>query len=127
MFAVGTSHIGPHLWLSVVMETESRFIISYRFGKSNSEKLVKQLCEETGLVDIPPKSRLVSSFFGSLKDYTTNFYIFNNNDEIMECVSNGIEYYNFERVHSSIGYITPAQKFHELNKDRNQLKLYKGD
>lgn len=109
---IGTCHIGPHLYICAVMDKASRYIIAFRFGKSDSEKLKTELCNDLGIAEMPPKSRYMSSFFGSLSD-KINSYIFRNNDERMMCAVEWIEYYNTERMHSAIGYRTPFEVFQE--------------
>ena len=62
-------------------------------------------------------------FFRSLKAEQLNCKIFANYYEVVQNVESYIYFYNYKRIHSAIGYITPAfilpcgvQKMAELEK-----------
>lgn len=114
MLQIGTGHIGPHLYLCVLMDVDSRYIIAFRFGKSNSDKLKQSLCADIG-IEVPPSSRIMSSFFSALSAERMLLNKFHNNDERMEAAVDWIDYYNIQRPHSSIGYKTPSKVYEELN------------
>lgn len=110
---IGTGHIGPHLYLCVIMDIDSRCIIAFRFGKSNSDKLKQSLCADLG-IEVPQSSRIMSSFFSALSAERMLLYRCHDNDERIEAAAEWIDYYNTERLHSSIGYKTPSKVYEEL-------------
>ena len=115
MYLMGTGHIGPRLYLCVLMEKESRFVTCFEFGKSNSDKLKKQVIEKAGIIEKPSSSRIVSAFFGSLTQECLYQNTIKNPDIIKAKVSDWINYYNFDRIHSSLGYKTPYEIFNSLH------------
>lgn len=108
---IGTGKVGPRLYLCVIMDFESRMIIGYDFGSTISDKLKQRLCQSRGIQTIPPKSRYVSSFFSALAAEQMLRYRFHDNDERKEAVEDFIEFYNEERILSSLGYKTPREVF----------------
>ena len=108
---IGTGKVGPRLYLCVLMDFESRMIIGYDFGSTNSDKLKQRLCQSRGIQTIPPKSRYVSSFFSALSAEQMMQYRFDSNDDRKAAVEEYIEFYNEERIHSSLGYKTPREVF----------------
>ena len=59
---------------------------------------------------------VMERFFRSLKTEKLNYQSFVNYKEVVENVERYIYFYNYKRIHSAIGYITPAQKMAELKK-----------
>ena len=57
-------------------------------------------------------------FFRSLKTERLSYQSFTNYQEVVENVESYIYiyFYNYKRIHSVIGYITPVQKMTELKK-----------
>ena len=108
---IGTGKVGPRLYLCVLMDIESRMIIGYDFGSTNSDKLKQRLCQSRGIQTIPPKSRYVSSFFSALSAEQMMQYRFHDNDDRTAAEEEYIEVYNEERIHSSLGYKTPREVF----------------
>ena len=47
---------------------------------------------------------------------TLNYQSFANHYEAVQNVESYIYFYNYKRIHSAIGYMTPAQKMDELEK-----------
>jgi len=113
MNLMGTGHIGPHLYLCVIMDDESRYIIAYEFGKSNSIKLQNILLNKLGIDGDIPSSRYVSAFFGSLMQECIYPCKFDNVDQRKEAVINWIDFYNNDRPHSSLKYRTPREVYSE--------------
>ena len=54
--------------------------------------------------------------FRSLKTARLNYQSFANHYEVVQNVESYIYFYNYKRIHSAIGYMTPAQKMAELEK-----------
>ncbi len=119
---IGTGKVGPRLYLCVVMHFESRMILGYEFGSSNSDKLKQSLCRNLGIQSIPPVSRYVSSFFSSLAAEQMLRYRFHDNDERKMAVVDYIEYHNNDRLHSAIKYRTPREVFMEME-EQGKLSL----
>lgn len=109
---IGTGKIGPRLYLCALMDYESRMILEYEFGSTNSEKLKQKTCLKAGLETSPPVSRYVSSFFSSLSAEQMSRYRFRDNEERKDAAFDWIKYYNFERSHSALGYKTPAEVYY---------------
>jgi transposase InsO family protein len=59
---------------------------------------------------------VMERFFRSLKTEKLNYQSFANHSEVVENVESYIYFYNYKRIHSAIGYLTPAQKMAELEK-----------
>ncbi len=59
---------------------------------------------------------VMERFFRSLKAERLNHQSFANHYEVVQNVESYIYFYNYKRIHSAIGYITPAQKMAELEK-----------
>lgn len=55
-------------------------------------------------------------FFRSLKSEKLNHLSFINHQAIVSVVNQYIEYYNYKRLYSGLGYITPVQKRQDLKK-----------
>ena len=60
--------------------------------------------------------QLWNAFFKSLKTERLNYQSFANHQEEVENVESYIYFYNYKRIHSAIGYMTPDQKMAELKK-----------
>ncbi|MDO3694436.1 integrase core domain-containing protein [Wenyingzhuangia sp. chi5] len=52
---------------------------------------------------------IAESFFKTLKYESTNRYMFKNMLQAHRTIHNYIKWYNYERLHSSLAYITPAE------------------
>ena len=59
---------------------------------------------------------VMERFFRSLKTERLNYQSFANHYEVVQNVESYIYFYNYKRIHSAIGYLTPAQKTDELTK-----------
>lgn len=57
---------------------------------------------------------VMERFFRNLKTERLNQLSFINHDAVCSAVVKYINFYNFNRIHSAIGYVTPAQKLLEL-------------
>ncbi len=55
-------------------------------------------------------------FFRSLKTERLNLLSFINHQAAVTTVESYIYFYNYKRLHSSLGYITPAQRTAEMKK-----------
>ncbi len=62
------------------------------------------------------QSAVMERFFRSLKAERLNHQSFANHFEVVQNVESYIYFYNYKRIHSAIGYMTPAQKMAELEK-----------
>ncbi|CAB5506810.1 hypothetical protein AZO1586I_1690, partial [Bathymodiolus thermophilus thioautotrophic gill symbiont] len=51
-----------------------------------------------------------------LQGQRLNYQSFTSHQEVVENVESYIYFYNYKRIYSVIGYITPAQKMAELKK-----------
>ncbi len=54
-------------------------------------------------------------FFRSLKTERLNNLVFVNHLSAVDAVEKYIRFYNYKRLHSTLGYLTPNQKKIELN------------
>ena len=59
---------------------------------------------------------VMERFFRSLKTEKINYEDFNNHNEVVKSVESYIYFYNYKRIHSAIGYLTPVEKMAELKK-----------
>jgi len=59
---------------------------------------------------------VMECFFRSLKTKRLNYQSFANHYEVVQNAESYIYFYNYKRIHSAIGYMTPAQKMAELEK-----------
>ena len=59
---------------------------------------------------------VMERFFRSLKSERLNYLSFTNHDAVVSVVESYIHFYNYKRLHSAIGYITPAKKMQILKK-----------
>ena len=59
---------------------------------------------------------VMERFFRSLKSERLNDLSFINHDAVVGVVESYIHFYNYKRLHSVIGYITPAEKMQMLKK-----------
>jgi transposase InsO family protein len=53
-------------------------------------------------------------FFRSLKSKRLNYFRFENKEQLQREIDNYISFYNYKRIHSAIGYLTPNEKMVEL-------------
>ena len=58
----------------------------------------------------------MARFFRSLKTEKLNDQSFVNHSEVVQNVESYVYFYNHKKIHSAIGYLTPAQKMAELKK-----------
>lgn len=105
--SIGTRKVETRLYLCVLMDFESRMIIGYDFGSTNSDNLHQRLCQSRGVQTIPPKSQYVSV----LSAEQMMQYRFASNDDFKAAVEEYLEFYNEDRIHSSLGYKTPREVF----------------
>ena len=63
---------------------------------------------------------VAESFFKTLKYECTNRYYFKSILEAITVIDDYIHWYNYKRIHSAIGYKTPAEK--ELEIKINNIK-----
>jgi transposase InsO family protein len=59
---------------------------------------------------------VMERFFRSLKSERLNHLTFINHDAVCHTVESYLHFYNYRRLHSTLGYITPAQKMARLKK-----------
>lgn len=59
---------------------------------------------------------IIERFFRSLKTERLNHLQFINHESVISEVESYIYFYNYKRLHSAIDYMTPNQKFNELQK-----------
>lgn len=59
---------------------------------------------------------VMERFFRSLKSERLNHLTFIHHAAVISTVESYIYFYNYKRLHSSLGYITPVQKMAELKK-----------
>ncbi|SMM98905.1 Mobile element protein [uncultured Candidatus Thioglobus sp.] len=59
---------------------------------------------------------IMERFFRSLKTEKLNYQSFASHQEVVENVESYIYFYNYKRIRSAIGYLTPVQKMDELKK-----------
>ncbi len=59
---------------------------------------------------------VMERFFRSLKSERLNDLLFINHQAVIEAVESYIHFYNYSRLHSKIGYITPVEKMTLLKK-----------
>ena len=59
---------------------------------------------------------VMERFFRNLKTERLNYQSFENHYEVVQNVESYIYFYNYKRIHSAIGHMTPAQKMAELEK-----------
>ncbi len=57
---------------------------------------------------------VMERFFRSLKTERLNQLSFMNHESVVQVVEQYIHFYNYKRLHSTLGYLTPAQKKMEL-------------
>ncbi len=80
-----------------------------------------QYCEQTQITQSMSRrgnywdNTVMERFFRSLKTEKLNCQSFTNH-EVVQNVGSYIYFYNYKRIHSAIGYLTPAQKMAELKK-----------
>jgi len=59
---------------------------------------------------------VMERFFRRLKTERLNALIFINHSSAKSIINTYIRFYNYERLHSAIDYLTPNQKFQEMKK-----------
>lgn len=57
---------------------------------------------------------VMERFFRSLKTERLNYLTFMNHETAVQMIKKYIHFYNYKRLHSTLGYLTPAQKKIEL-------------
>lgn len=57
---------------------------------------------------------VMERFFRSLKTERFNHLSFINHQSVINKIEDYIQFYNYYRRYSTIGYLTPHQKYHEL-------------
>jgi len=63
---------------------------------------------------------VAESFFKTIKHECLNRYLFSSFNQLYACISDYIGWYNTERIHSSLGYLSPLEmemKLRKLNKN----------
>lgn len=91
-------------------------------GVQYSAKAFVQYCNQSKITQSMSRrgncwdNAVMERFFRSLKTEKLNYQSFANHSEVMQNVESYIYFYNYKRIHSAIGYITPAQKMAELKK-----------
>ena len=78
----------------------------------NSKNIIQSMSRRGDCWD----NAVMERFFRSLKTERLNYQSFANHREVVENVESYIYFYNYKRIHSAIGYLTPAQKMAELEK-----------
>ena len=93
-----------------------------RIDLSIEQKLdFTQYCEQTQITQSMSRrgncwdNAVMERFFRSLKTEKLNYQSFTNH-EVVQNVESYIYFYNYKRIHSANGYLTPAQKMAELKK-----------
>jgi hypothetical protein len=68
----------------------------------------------------------IERFFRSLKSERISYYRFKNGEEAKAEILNYISYYNADRIHSSLGYLTPMdyEKEQLLNVAKKSVRFY---
>ena len=98
-------------------------------GTQYSSKAFIDYCSTNGITQSMSRkgncwdNAVMERFFRSLKAERLNHQSFANHFEVVQNVESYIYFYNYKRIHSAIGYITPAfilpcgvQKMAELEK-----------
>ncbi|SMM97753.1 Mobile element protein [uncultured Candidatus Thioglobus sp.] len=81
-----------------------------------------QYCKSKGITQSMSRrgncwdNAVMERFFRSLKTEKLNYQSFASHQEVVENVESYIYFYNYKRIHSAIGYKTPAEKMAELEK-----------
>ena len=57
----------------------------------------------------PGDNAHAESFFHSLKADVVHGVAFSSDDSLRSCVSRYVRYYNYRRLHSSLGYLSPVE------------------
>ncbi len=78
----------------------------------NSKNIIQSMSRRGNCWD----NAVMERFFRSLKTERLNYQSFANHQEVVENVESYIYFYNYKRIHSAIGYLTPAEKMAELKK-----------
>lgn len=63
---------------------------------------------------------VAESFFKTLKHECTNRYVFHTKIQAYQIIKEYIHWYNYKRIHSSIGYKTPAERELEIRLENYQ-------
>ena len=91
-------------------------------GTQYSSKAYIDYCSTNGITQSMSRkgncwdNAVMERFFRSLKAERLNHQSFANHYEVVQNVESYNYFYNYKRIHSAIGYITPAQKMAELEK-----------
>jgi len=91
-------------------------------GVQYSARTFTNYCDKLGITTSMSRrgncwdNAVMERFFRSLKTEKLNYEDFNNHDEVVRSVESYIYFYNYKRIHSAIGYKTPAEKMAELGK-----------
>ena len=65
---------------------------------------------------------VAESFFKTLKYECTNRYVFKSVVQAHRIIKNYIKWYNYQRLHSSLNYLTPAEMELKI-RTQNKLKI----
>lgn len=91
-------------------------------GTQYSSKIFIDYCSKNNIIQSMSRkgncwdNAVMERFFRSLKTEKLNYQSFANHYEVVQNVESYIYFYNYKRIHSAIGYLTPAQKMAELEK-----------
>jgi transposase InsO family protein len=91
-------------------------------GTQYSSKMYVEYCANNNITQSMSRrgncwdNAVMERFFRSLKTERLNYQSFANHFEVVQNVESYIYFYNYKRIHSAIGYLTPAQKMAELEK-----------
>lgn len=77
----------------------------FKFASKNADKLIHELIP----VQTPNKDAHIESFYSILETECFQVKIFKNFLEGYQTTTDFINFYNFERLHSSLGYRTPSE------------------
>ena len=100
-----------------VREVTSNHIFHSDRGVQYASHEIQQLFSNTANTPCQSMSRkancwdnaVAESFFKTIKYECLNRYTFKNYLELYSCTSEYIEWYNYKRLHSSLGYLTPVE------------------
>lgn len=116
MYYQGTGKLAHGFRMSVVID-DSRFVLGYALGNyrniSNMEIAARDHANDFlrsyGLneIDLVSKNRIVSGFFGSMMRECLYFEEYKTIEELEIIIKDYVEFYNYDRIHSSLKYEVP--------------------